>query len=204
MLREQLAVRGINDPRVLEAMGRVKRHLFVDEALRARAYEDLALPIGHGQTISQPLTVARMTMNLDVQPGMKVLEIGTGSGYQAAVLSELGAEVYSVERLSPLFHAALKRLNTLRYFTVRLKLDDGTMGWPAEAPFDRILVTAGGPRVPLPLLEQLADPGQMVLPVGDEKRSQRLVRIRRQDGKAFKQDLGQAVFVDLVGEHGWT
>ncbi|MFW6179238.1 MAG: protein-L-isoaspartate(D-aspartate) O-methyltransferase [Desulfohalobiaceae bacterium] len=203
MLRDQLQARGIEDELVLEAMGRVKRHLFVEEALQSQAYSDHALPIGYGQTISQPFSVAMMSSCLQLQPGMKVLEVGAGSGYQAAVLAEMGALVYSVECIKPLYQAALQRLTSLRYFRVKLKLADGSTGWPEEAPFDRILVSAGGPRVPQALLQQLADAGLLLMPVGKGRQDQDLIRVRRQGEKFFKQELGRAKFVELVGEHGW-
>ncbi len=203
MVREQIAARGISDPAVLAAMGKVPRHLFVEEALRSQAYEDHPLPIGHGQTISQPYIVALMSALLEIQPGMRVLEIGTGSGYQAAVLAEMGAEVYSVERLQPLYAAACTRLTKMRYFKVHLKLDDGTLGWPEEAPFQRIIVTAGGPDVPRPLLEQLDTPGILLIPVGVSRRNQELVRFTKQDNTMKKSNLGPVMFVDLVGTHGW-
>lgn len=203
MIREQLMSRGISDTRVLRAMWEVPRHLFVEEALQAQSYEDHAVPIGHGQTISHPFTVAHMTSLLEVEPGMKILEIGTGSGYQAAVLERLGAVVYTVERIKPLFVAVRKRLLFMRCYNIHCKLDDGTTGWPENAPFDRIIVTAGGPEIPLPLLGQLADPGCMVLPVGGEKRKQRMVRVCKTDGRVISKDCGSAAFVDLVGTHGW-
>ena len=203
MVREQIEVRGIEAPEVLRAMRTVPRHLFVEEALQAQAYEDHPLPIGHGQTISQPYIVARMTELLQVKPGMTVLEIGTGSGYQAAVLSEIGAEVYTVERVRPLYLAASKRFRDLRYYNIRTKLDDGTLGWSEKAPFDRILVTAGGPEVPDPLIDQLADPGIMLIPVGQSKRSQILVRVIKENGQIKKENMGAVMFVDLVGRHGW-
>lgn len=203
MVRQQLVPRGITDSAVLAAMGRVPRHLFVQEALRAQAYEDHPLPIGQGQTISQPFIVAFMSQLLEAQPGMRVLEIGTGSGYQAAVLSEMGLEVYTVERIRELYQSTRDLLRALRYTRVRCRLDDGTMGWPESAPFDRIIVTAGGPEIPLPLVEQLADPGVMVLPVGANRRSQELAVIRKRGGKLYRANRGGVTFVDLVGCHGW-
>ncbi len=203
MVREQIESRGITDQAVLSAMRKVPRHLFVEEALRSQAYEDHPLPIGYGQTISQPFIVALMTAVLNVQPGMRVLEIGTGSGYQAAILAEMGAQVYSVERVQPLYSAALTRLNKMRYFNVHLKLDDGTMGWPEESPFQRIMVTAGGPDVPPPLLEQLDESGILIIPVGARQRSQELIRFVKNEGKIMKANLGAVMFVDLVGTHGW-
>jgi protein-L-isoaspartate(D-aspartate) O-methyltransferase len=201
MVREHLQAQGIADNRVLSAMGRVQRHLFVDQALQSQAYSSNALPIGYGQTISQPFSVAKMSQALQVLPGHRILEVGTGSGYQAAVLAEMGAEVYSVERIKALYLAALDRLTRLRYFQVKLKLDDGTLGWPENGPYDRILLTAGGPRVPEPLLKQLADPGILVMPL-EEGGQQRIVRIRREKKRWYRQDMGPAHFVSLIGAFG--
>ncbi len=203
MVRDQIMARGVTATRVLSVMRKVPRHLFVEEALKPQAYEDHPLPIGSGQTISQPYVVALMTQALDVQPGMKVLEIGTGSGYQTAVLAEMDAVVYSVERVPELHMRAKNRLAAMGYGKVHLKLDDGTLGWPDAAPFDRILVTAGGPAIPQPYIEQLADPGLLVIPVGPERRSQQLVVLRKRDGKIARKSLGDVAFVDLVGQHGW-
>lgn len=203
MVREQIEARGISDPAVLSAMRTLPRHLFVEEALAYKAYSDSPLPIGEGQTISQPYIVALMSEKLEVKPGMKVLEIGTGSGYQAAVLAELGADVYTVERIKKLFHVARKRFMDMRMFSVKLKLDDGTMGWPEEAPYDRIIVTAGGPEIPMPLVDQLADGGRMLIPVGGAKRTQELILVEKKDGEIQKTPLGAVAFVDLVGSHGW-
>ncbi|EGB13471.1 protein-L-isoaspartate O-methyltransferase [Pseudodesulfovibrio mercurii] len=203
MVRDQIQARGVTDERVLAAMRELPRHLFVEEALAYKAYSDGPLPIGEGQTISQPYIVALMSELLQVEPGMKVLEIGTGSGYQAAVLAHMGAEVYTVERIKKLFHAARKRFMDMRMFSVKLKLDDGTLGWPEEAPFDRIIVTAGGPTVPAPLVDQLADPGRMLIPVGASRRSQSLVLVEKRDGRVEQTDKGGVAFVDLVGSHGW-
>lgn len=203
MVREQIEARGITSPAVLAAMAKAPRHLFVQEALHAQAYADNPVPIGHGQTISQPYIVALMSEMLEIAPGMRVLEIGTGSGYQAAVLAELGAEVYTVERIKELHLEARKRLTRMRYQNVRLKLDDGTLGWPELAPFDRIIVTAGGPYVPQPLLDQLGDPGLLIMPVGRSRRDQDLVLMRRQGGATTEERRGGVIFVDLVGAHGW-
>ncbi|MHC1789186.1 protein-L-isoaspartate(D-aspartate) O-methyltransferase [Solidesulfovibrio sp.] len=203
MVREQIEARGVTNPDVLRAMRKVPRHLFVEEALIPQAYEDHPLPIGHGQTISQPYVVAWMTELLEVKPGCRVLEIGTGSGYQAAVLAELGADVFTVERVKPLYELARARMDALRYRRVRLKLDDGTLGWPDEAPFDRILVAAGGPRIPPPLVAQLAETGRMAIPVGASRRSQKLCLVRRENGRVIVRELGGVMFVDLVGAHGW-
>ncbi|MBG0789230.1 MAG: protein-L-isoaspartate(D-aspartate) O-methyltransferase [Desulfovibrionaceae bacterium] len=203
MVREQIEARGVTDERVLDVMRTLPRHLFVEEALAFKAYNDSPLPIGEGQTISQPYIVALMSELLEVEPGMRVLEIGTGSGYQAAVLAGLGAEVYTVERIKKLFYAARKRFMDMRMFAVKVKFDDGTMGWPDEAPFDRIIVTAGGPEIPAPLVGQLADPGRMLIPVGDSRRNQVLALIEKKDGVITRTDRGAVAFVDLVGSHGW-
>lgn len=200
---QQIEARGVSDDRVLSAMRRIPRHLFVDEALQAQAYGDHPVPIGFGQTLSQPYIVALMSMLLVVRPQMRILEIGAGSGYQAAVLAAMGADVFTVERIQQLYMVARKRLLEMRYFNVRVKLDDGTLGWADEGPFDRIIVTAGGPEVPEPLLEQLTDPGIMVIPVGRTKREQRLLRIFKKEGRIYQEDQGCVAFVDLVGSHGW-
>lgn len=203
MVSEQIIARGITDARVLAAMREVPRHLFVQEALARQAYMDNPLPIGEGQTISQPYMVALMSETLQVQPGMRVLEIGTGSGYQAAILARLGAEVYTVERIPKLCDAARERLLSMGYYSIHVKLDDGTLGWPSLAPFDRILITAGGPEVPPPLVDQLAEGGRMVLPVGATRKTQSLVLIEKVNGQAQRTDLCGVQFVDLVGAHGW-
>lgn len=203
MVREQLQGRGISDPAVLAAMGQVQRHLFVPEALQARAYEDHPLPIGHGQTISQPYIVACMTQLLEASPGMSVLEVGTGSGYQSAVLAAAGLNVFTVERVRELYFTTKELFRGLGLHSVRTRIADGTLGWEENAPFDRIIVTAGGPDVPEPLLEQLADPGIMVIPVGKNRREQRLLRIFKRDGAMTAKALGNVAFVDLVGDHGW-
>jgi protein-L-isoaspartate(D-aspartate) O-methyltransferase len=194
---------GIDDPAVLAAMRKVPRHLFVEDALYAQAYENIPLPVACGQTISQPYIVGLMSSLLQASPGMSVLEIGTGSGYQAAVLCEMGLSVYSVERLPELYASAGKLLVRLRCRSVRLKLADGTEGWPEAGPFDRIIVTAGGPDVPAPLIDQLADPGLLVIPVGGRGRNQRLVVVRREQGIVTRGDNAAVAFVDLKGVHGW-
>jgi len=203
MVAEQIAARGVKDPRVLAIMGDLPRHLFVEEALARQAYTDNPLPIGEGQTISQPYIVALMSETLAVQPGMKVLEIGTGSGYQAAVLARLGAEVYTIERIPRLCDAARERLLGLSLFSVHVKLDDGTLGWPGAAPFDRIIVTAGGPEVPPPLLDQLGEDGRLVMPVGPARRAQCLLLIEKTGGELRRTEICGVQFVDLVGAHGW-
>jgi protein-L-isoaspartate(D-aspartate) O-methyltransferase len=188
-------------------MRKVPRHRFVEKGLYGttdyRPYDDCALPIGFCQTISQPFIVALMSQLLQARAGMRVLEIGTGSGYQAAVLCEMGLEVYSVERLRELYDRTSSLLMRLRYRTIRLKLADGTEGWPECGPFDRIIVTAGGPVVPNPLIDQLADPGRMVIPVGKERRGQRLVSVCKENGSIQRQEHERVAFVDLVGSHGW-
>ncbi len=199
---EQIRASGVQDADVLEAMGRVPRHLFVDEALSMRAYECTNLPLGLGQTISNPLTVARMTELLEVRPGMRVLEVGTGSGYQAVVLAELGCKVYSAERLEFLYRRAGELLCELGVNSVSLVLTDGTMGYARCAPYDRVIVTAGGPRIPEPLVEQLDEKGIMLIPVGNP-REQRLMRVTRNRGGYDAEDCGPVAFVDLVGNHGW-
>lgn len=203
MVREQIAARGVTDAAVLDAMRKVPRHLFVEPALYGKAHGDHPLPIGSGQTISQPFVVALMSELLCASPGMNVLEIGTGSGYQAAVLYEMGLEVYTVERIRELYERTANLFMRLRYRTIRLKLSDGTQGWPESAPFDRIIVTAGGPAVPAPLLEQLADPGIMIIPVGRERRGQYLVRVSKENGRVTQEELEPVAFVDLIGSHGW-
>ena len=202
MVDSQIAARGIRDKRVLEAMRKVPRHLFVDEALWDQAYGDFPLPIGEGQTISQPYIVARMTEELGLKGDERVLEIGTGSGYQTAILAELSKQVFSVERIPSLLQRARTVLDKLGYRNVMIKLDDGTWGWKDYAPFDAIMVTAGAPVVPEPLLEQLSDPGIMVVPVGDEY-SQVLTKIIKRDGKLFTETLEGVRFVKLIGDHGW-
>lgn len=203
MVREQIAARGIRDAAVLHAMGTVPRHLFVEEALLSQAYGDHPLPIGHGQTISQPYVVALMSELLEAEKGMRVLEIGTGSGYQAAVLDAMGLDVYTVERLRELYFKTSSLFMRLRLLSIRMKLDDGTLGWPEAGPYDRIIVTAGGPEVPEPLIAQLADPGIMVIPVGPERASQKLVQVRKQGGRVSMDTKNAVAFVDLVGKHGW-
>ena len=188
---------GIRDERVLTAMRSLPRHLFIDEAIASRAYEDTALPIGNGQTISQPWVVARMTEAL-IEHGAakKVLEIGTGSGYQAALLATLGLEVYSVERIDELLRNARRRFRNLG-LNLRTKHDDGRLGWPEHAPFDAIMVTAAGSMLDTALLDQLAEGGTLIAPVGDAS-SQNLIRLRKAADGIVREDLGMVVFVPLV------
>ena len=202
MIEEQLIARGINDQHVLDAMRLVPRHLFVEDAMQAHAYGDFPLPIGNGQTISQPYIVALMTLTLQLTGSSKVLEIGTGSGYHAAILSRLCQKVFTVERIDGLVGRARKVFDRLHYHNIVSRIDDGTVGWPAEAPFDAILVTAGGPRIPEPLLAQLADPGRLVMPVGGQD-VQELQLVEKRDGGITIQTIEQVRFVDLIGAHGW-
>lgn len=202
MVQEQLLPRGIVDSSVLEAMREIPRHFFVDDALQSRAYGDFPLPIAAGQTISQPYIVALMTQALRLTGGERVLEIGTGSGYQAAVLSRLSSQVYTVERINVLLAGARRAFDKLRYFNIVAKLDDGTLGWPEHGPYDAIMVTAGGPEIPQPLVDQLADDGRLVIPVGDQ-RLQVLQIVERNGDEVTVQELEKVRFVDLVGEHGW-
>jgi protein-L-isoaspartate(D-aspartate) O-methyltransferase len=202
MVEEQLVRRGIADARVLEAMRKVPRHRFVEEALRDRAYGDHPLPIGEGQTISQPYMVAAMSQLLGLQGTEKVLEIGSGSGYQTAVLAELTRRICSIERLPALAARARRILEELGYTNAVIRTGDGTYGWPDEAPFDRILVTAGAPAVPGPLFQQLAEKGRMVVPIG-EAQSQLLHVVDKVDGQMRTSTDCGCVFVKLVGRYGW-
>lgn len=202
MVEDQLVRRGITDPRVLDAMRKVPRHLFVEEMLRDRAYGDYPLPIGEGQTISQPYMVGIMTQWLQLIGREKVLEIGTGSGYQTAVLAELARRVCSVERIASLATRARATLEALGYTNVWVRTADGTFGWLDEAPFDRILVSAASPSVPEPLFEQLAEGGRLVLPVGDTV-SQILTVVERIEGKMRTTESAGCVFVKLIGKYGW-
>ncbi|OAG27199.1 protein-L-isoaspartate(D-aspartate) O-methyltransferase [Thermodesulfatator autotrophicus] len=202
MVQTQIAARGIKDPRVLAAMLKVPRHLFVEEALKDQAYGDYPLPIGEGQTISQPYIVALMTEALELKGPEKVLEVGTGSGYQAAILAELARWVYSIERYSSLARRAKRILESLGYNNVIIKVGDGTKGWPEAAPFDAIIVTAAGPKIPEPLIEQLKDGGRLVMPVGDEW-SQYLIKVTKKGDQLIKENLGAVRFVKLVGEYGF-
>ncbi len=204
MVTRQLAARGIADARVLAAMRAVRREAFVPDDLRGRAYDDGALPLGEGQTISQPYIVALMAEAATIAAGDRVLEVGTGSGYGAAVLAHLAAEVHSVERLAPLAADARERLRRQGCDNVRVHVGDGTRGWPPAAPFDAIVVTAGGPRVPAALRRQLAVGGRLVIPIGAARTMQTLLRITRIAEADFAEaDLGPVAFVPLVGENGW-
>ena len=200
---QRLRAQGIRDEAVLGAMERVPRERFVPDAVRLRAYEDGRLPIGLGQTISQPWTVARMSELLEPRPGMRVLEIGTGSGYQAAVLGEMGAIVYSVERHATLARRSAAVLGELGYLSVTVKHFDGTYGWAAEAPYGGIIATAAGPEIPQPLVSQLAEGGRLVLPIARDGAHQRLVVIQREEAGVVESDHGPASFVALSGSYGY-
>ncbi|HLY10464.1 MAG TPA: protein-L-isoaspartate(D-aspartate) O-methyltransferase [Planctomycetota bacterium] len=202
MVERQLAAQGIRDPRVLEAIRTVPRHLFVPESQIHQAYEDHPVAIGQGQTISQPYMVARMSEALDLRGGERVLEIGSGSGYQTAVLKALKADVYSVERLPELSRQAQENVERAGYFGVHYKIGDGSRGWPEEAPFDRVMVTAGAPTMPVSLVEQLREGGSMVIPVGGES-EQELLLVRRGQGRVTRERICACVFVKLWGDEGW-
>jgi protein-L-isoaspartate(D-aspartate) O-methyltransferase len=204
MVESQITGRGISDRRLIDAMLKVPRHIFVEEAMAAQAYSDSSLPIGEKQTISQPYTVALMTELLNLTGTEKVLEIGTGSGYQAAILAKLAARVYTIERIRPLALKARKALDSLGLLNVNLRIDDGSNGWEAEAPFDAILVTAGAPDIPQHLIDQLQSGGRLVIPVGD-RFEQEIVRIiKGEDGSVTRDNFGNCRFVKLIGQFGWS
>lgn len=203
MVDRQVRGRGVSDPLVLNAMLQVPRHLFVEEALRGQAYSDFPLPIGEKQTISQPHTVGIMTEALQLRGGERVLEIGTGSGYQAAVLARIASRVYTVERIPALARRARRILDALGCHNVNIKLSDGTAGWAEEAPFDAIIVTAGAPFVPRDYVSQLAPGGRLVIPVGGQE-GQVLKRFMlKEDGDCIEEKLLDCRFVPLLGKHGW-
>ena len=202
MVEEQVVSRGIKDLRVIEAMKKVPRHLFVEEALQGQAYSDHPLPIGEKQTISQPYMVALMTEALQIKGKEKVLEIGAGSGYQAAILSLLADKVYSIERIRSLALRARTLLHDLECFNVEIKIFDGTFGWPDASPFDAVIVTAGSPDIPQPLIDQMIVGGRLVIPVGDAS-TQELVRVTKTEEGVVKEDLGGCRFVKLIGKYGW-
>lgn len=202
MVKSQIESRGIKDPKVLEAFLTVKRHLFVEEALRSQSHNDYPLPIGSGQTISQPYIVALMTEGLELKEDDRVLEIGTGSGYQTAILAEIAKEVYSIERIGELSDRTIDLLEELGYTNIEIKVDDGTTGWVSKSPFDAIVVTAASPDIPRPLTDQLKEGGRMVIPVGG-RASQDLVKVTKKRGKLVKESLGGCRFVKLIGEYGW-
>ncbi len=202
MVEEQIVSRGIKDAKLIAAMKKIPRHLFLEEALQNQAYSDHPLPIGEKQTISQPYMVALMTEALLLSGKEKVLEIGTGSGYQTAILAELSEKVFSIERIRSLAIRARKLLYELGYFNVEIKIFDGTFGWIEERPFDAIIVTAGSPDIPQPLIDQLAMGGRLVIPVGDAF-VQDLFRVTKAEEGIKKEDLGGCRFVKLIGKYGW-
>jgi len=203
MVEQQLKRRGISDPRVLAAMAQVPRHLFVPTVAKPVAYADAALPIGYGQSISQPYIVALMAEAAQIGPEDRVLEVGTGSGYGAAVLACLAHEVYSIERQRELLEEAQERLTALGYHNVHLAYGDGTAGWPEHAPYDAIIVTAAAPDVPAPLAEQMAPGGRLVIPIGT-RNNQTLMRFTFKDDRVEKEALVEVRFVPLIGEHGFS
>jgi protein-L-isoaspartate(D-aspartate) O-methyltransferase len=202
MINTQLISRGIRDERVLKAMKKVPRHLFVDESIQYKAYDDIALPIDEGQTISQPYMVAIMTELLELKGNEKVLEVGTGSGYQAAILAELSKEVYTIERFAVLVEEAEKRFHFLGYNNIHISVGDGTLGWKEEAPFDRVMITAATPEIPEPIMGQLSAEGIIVAPVG-ERFSQQLIKVKKSKGRILEERHTPCVFVPLVGKYGW-
>jgi len=194
----------IRDSRVLKAMESIPRHAFVPEALQSRAYGDHALPINSNQTISQPYIVARMTELLEIDEHSRVLEIGAGSGYQTAVLAAIAAQVYAIERIGDLARQAQAKIRELGIYNATVKCFDGTVGWAANAPYDAILVAAGGPTIPEPLLGQLKIGGRLVVPVGNTRDLQRLIRVIKTENSYRKEDHGGCAFVPLIGQHGWA
>lgn len=204
LVENELRILGIRDEAVLRAMRTVPREAFVPEQMREFAYRNTPLPIGSGQTISQPLIVAHMAEALELLPDERILEIGAGSGYAAAILSQIAKEVFTIERHPVLADAATERLMRLGYDNVHVRCGDGTLGWPEQAPFDAIIVAAGGPRIPSALLEQLSIGGRLVIPIGDTNDSQQLIRaIRRTENEFVYEELGAVRFVPLIGEGGW-
>lgn len=203
MVETQIVARGIKDERVIRAMRKVPRHLFLDEALWPQAYEDYPLPIGERQTISQPYIVALMTEKLNLKGHESVLEVGTGSGYQAAILAELAEKVYSIERIPSIAKRARKILDELNYTNVLIKIGDGTLGWKEYAPFDGIIVTAASPYVPKPLLEQLKIGGRLVIPIGGEFSQDLIVYTKVGENDYEEENYGGCRFVKLIGEYGW-
>ena len=202
MIKTQLIPRGIKDQRVIEAMQKVPRHQFVPQELVHEAYNDYPLSIGHNQTISQPYIVAFMTEALDLKGDEKVLEIGTGSGYQTAILAELCKQVYTVERIKELLENAKKRLDKMGYNNIMFKAFDGTLGWDEYKPYDAIIVTAGAPNIPYPLVEQLKEGGRLVIPIGD-RFMQNLIKVTKKGKTIEQKSLGGCRFVDLIGVYGW-
>lgn len=203
MVKNQLITRGIKDKKVLQAMSKIPRHLFIEDALYGEAYNDHPVPIGEKQTISQPYIVALMTEALELKGDENTLEIGTGSGYQTAILAELSSRVYTIERIKSLLGNARKLLSQLGYDNILFKAFDGTLGWKEYAPFDAIMVTAGAPHLAKPLIDQLADNGRMIIPVGD-RYSQELIKVIRKGVDLEQESLGGCRFVNLIGAHGWS
>ncbi|OPY67665.1 MAG: Protein-L-isoaspartate O-methyltransferase [Syntrophorhabdaceae bacterium PtaU1.Bin034] len=201
---QTLIDRGIRDPGVLEAFRKVPRHLFLDEALWPQAYSDHPIPIGEKQTISQPYIVALMTEALQLTGTEKVLEVGTGSGYQAAILGELADQVFSIERIPGLAKRARKVLDRLKYTNIVIRIGDGTEGWRDEQPFDAVIVTAAAPDAPDPLLKQLKIGGRLIMPIGDENIQDLMLYVKEGEDRYREEDLGGCRFVKLVGEYGWT
>jgi protein-L-isoaspartate(D-aspartate) O-methyltransferase len=202
MVQEQIVARGIKNRRVIEAMRKIPRHFFVDPGIINRAYDDSALPIGEKQTLSQPYMAARMVEALQLRGQEKVLEVGTGSGYQTALLAETCFNVFSVEKLRNLARKAREILDKLEYHNIAIHVGDGTIGWSEHAPYDAIIVAAGAPEVPAPLVDQLAAGGRLLIPVGDEK-TQMLLRITRGPSGVSEEQLGECKFVKLVGKYSW-
>jgi len=202
MVEKQIIARGVSDAAVISAMSSVPRHLFVNEALADSAYEDFPLPIGEGQTISQPYIISEMTQALELTGDERVLEIGTGSGFQAAVLAHIVFRVYTIERNNTIFMRTRKLFDQLQYHNIVTRYGDGTQGWKDESPFDAIIVTAGGEAIPQPLLDQLAPGGRLIMPVGGLM-SQELLLVRKQKQGISIENLGGCRFVKLIGQHGW-
>ena len=202
MVDNQLEKRGVIDPKVLWAMRSVPRHLFVNEALQDQAYGDFPLPLGEQQTISQPYIVGEMTQALQIDHEDRVLEIGTGSGYQAAIIAQIAERVYTIERINSLFLQSRALFDRLGYYNIVTKYSDGTAGWPAESPFDVIIVTAGAPEIPQVLIDQMAIGGRLVAPVGSEH-SQKLIKLVKDEKGVHSSDLGDCRFVKLIGRYGW-
>jgi len=204
MIESQIKARGINDIRLIDAMLKIPRHFFVEEAMAAQAYSDTALPIGEKQTISQPYMVALMIEKLLLTGKEKVLEIGTGSGYQTAILAQLAARVYTIERLRPLALKARKALDSLGLLNINMRIEDGTAGWEAEAPFDAIIVSAGAPDVPRQLVDQLGIGGRLVIPVGNQAEQVLTVLSKGNDCSVSREDFVNCKFVRLIGQFGWN
>lgn len=204
MVETQIVARGITDRRLIDAMTRIPRHIFVEEAMAVQSYSDTPLPIGEKQTISQPYMVALMTEMLQLAGTERVLEIGTGSGYQTALLALLADRIYTIERIRPLALKARKALDSLRLLNINIKIDDGTLGWESEAPFDAIIVTAGAPDIPGNLVDQLEKGGRLVIPVGNQWEQQLVRVVKGEDGSILREESIHCRFVKLIGEFGWS